>query len=116
MIRFDVVNIGHKYVAPPAIGITVYCNFDTAFTLKECRYGSMQEEINKHVRFGKNGSTYIRAKGIKLLSRGEAEEFCIVGVTPRKCGVYKIEIAAFSDNGAAYRGEACVSVTDADWL
>jgi hypothetical protein len=100
---FELVNIGHWYASPAAIDINVWPNFDSAFVLRECRYGSTQKRLNAHVRFGKDGVTFVRAKEIKLGYKGETEEFHIVGTTPDSPGRYQIKVTAISENGAACR-------------
>jgi hypothetical protein len=108
---FEVVNVGHWYGTPAASGINVYPNFDPSFTLLECRYGSVQEQVNTHLRFGKGGLAFIRAKHISLGIRNETEEFHVIGVTPQQPGRYRIVVAAVSENGASCQREFEVEIT-----
>lgn len=102
---FEVRNIGYWYASAPAINITVYCNFDPAFNLSELRYGSTQETINTHVRTGKRGLKYIRAEGLKLSRRDEAERIHVLAKTPNYPGVFGIKATAFSEEGASITRE-----------
>jgi len=72
---FEVNNVGYWYGVAPAIDITIFCNFDPAFELKELKYGSEQEIINNHVRKGKGGLKFVRAEGIKLVRKGRLSSF-----------------------------------------
>ena len=98
---FEVYNVGYWYVAAPAINITVYCNFDPAFVPLELKYGSVQEISSTHVRTGKGGLKYIRAKGIKLSRRGEAERIHVLARVPDRRGTFKLKATAFSEEGAS---------------
>lgn len=103
IFAFEVINVGHWYAAPAATNINIWPNFDPSFVLKECRFGSIQEKINTHVRSGKGGLTFVRAEGMKLSHRSDSEEFHVVGRTPDKPGNYTIVVAAISENGASCR-------------
>jgi len=98
---FEVYNIGYWYGAAPAINITVYCNFDPAFEPIELRYGSIQETTNTHVRTGKGDLRYIRAEGLKLSRKGEAEKIHVIAKAPNSAGTFKIKATAFSEDGAS---------------
>jgi hypothetical protein len=105
MFIFEVYNVGYWYAAAPALNITLYCNFDPAFDPVELRYGSIQEYLNKHVRVGKGGLKYIRAKGLKLSQRGEAEKVYVRSFVPKQPGRYRIKATAFSDEGTGVTKE-----------
>jgi hypothetical protein len=102
---YEVYNVGYWYGAAPAIDVTVYCNFDPAFQPIELRYGSVQEMSNTHVRIGKGGLKYIRATGLKLVRKREAERIHVVARTPVTPGAFKINAAAFSKDGASASSE-----------
>jgi hypothetical protein len=108
---FSVINIGHWYASPAALDVTVYCNFEPTFCLKELRYGSAQELTNDHVRVGKRGLLYIRAKHIKLAHKGEAERVDVFATTPNWPGRFRIEVTAFSENGGACHRSFWINVT-----
>ncbi len=110
---FEVINVGHWYAAPAAAGINVYPNFDPEFKLRECRYGSVQEQVNTHVRIGKGGLTYVRAKHIGLSAKNEMEEFHVIGTTPDKAGRYRILVSATSENGASCQREFWIEIIPA---
>ena len=110
VFTFEIANTGHWYASPPAINIAVYCNFEPSFTLRECRYGSMQEKINTNVRIGKKGLVFVRAKEIKLIYKGDSEVFQVIGTTPTEYGRYRIAAAAFSENGASCRKDLWVRI------
>lgn len=109
---FEITNRGHWYGTPPALNIIVYCNFHSAFDLKELRYGSVQELSNTHVRSGTGGMRFIRAKGLKLVGRGSSERIHVYARTPKEEGVYGVNVAAFSDNGASLAQDFWVRCTE----
>ena len=96
---FEIYNVGYWYGATPALDIIVFCNFNPSFELAELRYGSVQELSNTHVRLGKGGQKFIRATGIKLPSKGDAEKIHVSTTTPATPGNYRIKISAYSSSG-----------------
>jgi hypothetical protein len=109
---FEVTNIGQWYAKPPAINVLVYFNFDPAFEPIELLYGSAQEISNKHVRMGKGGMKFLRAKEIKLSYGGEAERLQVTTRTPQRGGLYRLRISAFSENGASFNRDYHIRVRE----
>jgi hypothetical protein len=105
LFNLEVRNVGYWYAAAPAINITVYCNFDPAFAPLELRYGSTQETTNTHVRIGKGGVKYLKAEGLKLSRRDEAERIHVLAKTPGYPGNFVIKVTAFSEEGASITRE-----------
>lgn len=101
----EIYNIGYWYGTPPAINIMIYFNYDPIFDLRELHYGSAQEITNTHVRVGKGGRKFLRANGIKLVHRDSAERAHVIAVAPDTPGEYRLEISAFSENGASLSRE-----------
>jgi hypothetical protein len=106
---FEIYNVGYWYGAAPALDIMVFCNFDPSFELSELRYGSVQELSNTHVRLGKGGQKFIRAKQIKLPSKGYAEKIHFFTTTPGRPGSYRVRITAYSSSGASAKREYSVN-------
>jgi hypothetical protein len=99
---FQVVNVGRWYGSPMAVDVTVYCNFPEAFSLRELRYGSMQEHSNTRVKAGKGGMRYLKAEGLKLSRRESGEMIHIQTTTPKDPGEYRIRVTGYSANDASF--------------
>jgi hypothetical protein len=100
-IIFECVNVGYWYGKPPVLGLTVYCNFEPGFHLHKIAYGSVQSQYRADWKPGKSGYIYLKAAGIKLISRRQSEQLRIAVDAPQEQGVYQCIIDAHSDNGAA---------------
>lgn len=101
-LQFELRNVGYWYALPPAIDITVYCNFDPAFDLVGLGYGSQQEILAAEVRIGKGGRKYLKAKGIKLIADDFGEVVQVHLKTPQVPGSYLARLSAYSANGLSH--------------
>ncbi|MHB8413798.1 MAG: hypothetical protein ACYDB1_00180 [Acidiferrobacteraceae bacterium] len=106
---FEFTNRGHWYGSPTAVDVTVFCNFDPAFDLREIRYGSIQEIVGTKVRIGVGNMKFLKAEGLKLSHREEGEQIHIKAITPHGTGTYLIRISAYSVNDASLVAEFKVS-------
>lgn len=102
LFKFSIFNVGHWYSKPPAIDVTIYCNFNPAFRPVRMLYGSVLSNVDETVKRGKQGLKYFKGVRIKLTYGEHPEEIHVLAKTPRAEGTYKIRISAFSINGASF--------------
>lgn len=102
-LHYELKNRGHWwYALPPAIDITVFCDFDPKFDLIGLSYGSQQETVAAEVRIGKGGRKFLKAKGLKLIANDLGEVIQVHLHTPTVPGTYLTRISAYSSNGLSH--------------
>jgi len=101
-LHYELTNRGFWYALPPAIDVTVFCDFDPAFELIALGYGSQQETIAAEVRIGKGGRKFLKAKGLKLIANDLGEIIRVDVRTPAIPGRYLTRISAYSTNGLSH--------------
>lgn len=109
---FECINIGYWYAKPVAIDVTVFCNFEPEFKLKELGYGSSQTFRDTDTKIGVGKMIYLKAKGLKLTFGEEGEQIHVKVITPNIVGEYKIRLSAYSGNGVSYERELLVKCTN----
>jgi hypothetical protein len=99
-LRFYLQNVGHWYGAKPAASnVTLWINFEPAFTPIKIRYGSNLQKRKKGFRRGKGGSKYVKAKGIHLFHEEPGEAVEVRVKMPKEKGAYRFWVAAHANEG-----------------
>jgi hypothetical protein len=101
-LHYELTNRGFWYALPPAIDVTIFCDFDPAFEPICLGYGSQQEMNATEVRIGKGGRKFLKAKGLKLIADDLGEIIRIQVRTPPVPGRYLTRISAYSVNGLSH--------------
>lgn len=102
-LKFKVINKGHWYAQPMAIGLVIYCNFDESFEILRLRYGSRQENTDETVKLGTENMQYFEAKNIIVGSEKCGEEVWADVILPKTEGKYRIKLDAYSENGVSFK-------------
>lgn len=102
-LKFKVINRGHWYARPMAIGLVIFCNFDEDFKLLRLRYGSRQEKTDETVKLGTENMQYFKAENVIVGSEKGGEEFWVELILPKIEGKYKVKLDAYSENGVSFK-------------